>query len=210
MSCQLREVGSFKMSRGKGRGARMRRIRMASWNVGSLTRKLFELADVLRRQKVDITCFQETKWKGSNMKEGNGYKLWYSGSKIARNRVGVILVAGVKDNVVQVIKTSDRIMAITLVVDGETVNVISAYTPHVGLSEVEKKSFLDSLDELVRECPSDQRLIIGGDLNGHIGAAADGNAMVHEGFSCGVRNNEGPAILEFATAHDLVVANFFF
>ncbi|GJV87791.1 retrovirus-related pol polyprotein from transposon TNT 1-94 [Tanacetum coccineum] len=34
---QLREVGSFKMSRGKGRGARMRRIRMASWNVGSLT-----------------------------------------------------------------------------------------------------------------------------------------------------------------------------
>ena len=73
-------------------------------------------------------------------------------------------------------------MMITLVIDGETVNVISAYAPQVGRSEVEKKNFWDSLDELVRECQSDQRLIIGGDLNGHIGAAADGYAGVHRGF----------------------------
>nr|GEZ11634.1 ataxia telangiectasia mutated family protein [Tanacetum cinerariifolium] len=42
-------------------------------------------------------------------------------------------------------------MAITLVVDGETINVISAYAPHVSLGEEEKKSLWDSLDELVRE-----------------------------------------------------------
>nr|GEY37915.1 hypothetical protein [Tanacetum cinerariifolium] len=71
-------------------------------------------------------------------------------------------------------------------------------------------SFWDALDELVRECPSDQRQIIGGDLNGHIGAAADGYAGVHGGFGYGARNEEGRTILEFATAHDLVVANSFF
>ncbi|GJU91037.1 retrovirus-related pol polyprotein LINE-1 [Tanacetum coccineum] len=109
-----------------------------------------------------------------------------------------------------VIKTSDRIMPITIVVDGETVNVISAYAPQVGLGEVEKKSFWDSLDELVRECPTDQCLIIGGDLNRHIGAASDGYVGVHEGFDYKVRNDEGRVILEFATAHDLVVVNSFF
>nr|GEY09069.1 hypothetical protein [Tanacetum cinerariifolium] len=63
---------------------------------------------------------------------------------------------------------------------------------------------------MVRECPTNQRLIIGGDLNGHIGAAADGYAEVHEGFRFGDRNEEGCTVLEFATAHDLVVANSFF
>ena len=155
-------VGRVDGARGFGRPAGPRRIRVGSWNVGSLTGKLFELADVLGRHKVDVACFQETRWKGSRTREGNGYKLWYSGSRSARNGVGVILSADLKDNVVHVNRCSDRIMAITLVIEEETVNIISAYAPQVGLSDTEKRSFWDSLDELVRECPSDQRLFIGG------------------------------------------------
>nr|GEY88571.1 craniofacial development protein 2-like [Tanacetum cinerariifolium] len=64
---------------------------------------------------------------------------------------------------------SDGIMSLTLVTDAESVNVISVYTSQVGLSEEEKKTFLDSLDEIVNECPTNQRQIIRGDLNGHIG-----------------------------------------
>nr|GEY52222.1 hypothetical protein [Tanacetum cinerariifolium] len=63
---------------------------------------------------------------------------------------------------------------------------------------------------MVRECPTNQRLIIGGDLNGHIGAAVDGYAEVHGGFGFGDRNEEGCTVLEFVAAHDLVVANSFF
>ena len=159
---------------------------------------------------MDIACFQETKWKGSRAREGNGYKLWYSGSSAARNGVGIILAGRLKDNVVRVKRRSDRIMAISVVIEGETVNVISAYAPQVGLTDAEKKRLWDSLDELVREFPTDQRLIIGGDLNGHIGAATDGYAGVHGGFGYGERNEEGCTILEFAIAHDLVVANSFF
>ncbi|XP_071715043.1 uncharacterized protein [Rutidosis leptorrhynchoides] len=59
-------------------------------------------------------------------------------------------------------------------------------------------------------CPPDHRLIIGGDLNGHIGMDVEGYAGVHGGFGYGVRNEEGRSILEFAVAHDLVVPNSFF
>ncbi|GKC39879.1 aminopeptidase M1 [Tanacetum coccineum] len=179
-------------------------------NIGSLTRKLLELCETLRRHKVDIACFQETKWNGSRAREGNGYKLWYSGSSNARNGVGIILAGRLKDNVVRVTRRSDRIVAISMVIEGEAVNVISAYASQVGLSDAKKKRFWDALDELVRECPTDQRLIIGGDLKGHIGAAADGYAEVHGGFGFGDRNEEGCTILEFATAHELVVVNSFF
>ncbi|GKB22698.1 craniofacial development protein 2 [Tanacetum coccineum] len=125
------------------------------------------------RHKVDIACFQETKLKGSSNKEVNGYKFWYSGTQALR----------------------------PLEWKGETVNVISAYAPQVGLSEEDKKTFWDSLDEVVREFPTDQRLILGGDLNGHIGAATEGYSGVHGGFSY------GRLILDFATANDLVVVN---
>nr|GFA72940.1 hypothetical protein [Tanacetum cinerariifolium] len=135
-------------NRSFGRLAGSRRIRVGSWNVRSLTCKFFELGDVLRRHKVDIACFQETKWKGSRAREGNGYKLWHSGSSIARNGVGIILAGRHKDNVVRVTRRSDRIMAISIVIEGETVNVISAYAPQVGLSEADKKRFWDALGEM--------------------------------------------------------------
>ncbi|GKC01325.1 ubiquinol oxidase, mitochondrial-like protein, partial [Tanacetum coccineum] len=176
-----------------------------------MTGKFLELVDALKRKKVDIACFQETKWKGSRNREGNQYKLWYSGSTTARNGVGVVLAPNLKDKVVEVSRISDRIMMVRLVIEEETISVISAYAPQVGLGEAEKKSFWDSLDDLVRECSmTQQQLIIAGDLNGHIGAEADGFSSVHGGFGYGVRNEEGRTILEFAAAHDLVVVNSFF
>ncbi|GJZ80896.1 retrovirus-related pol polyprotein LINE-1, partial [Tanacetum coccineum] len=51
---------------------------------------------------------RETKWKESSTREGNGYKLWYSGSSFGRNGVGVILTARLKDNVVKVSRCGDR------------------------------------------------------------------------------------------------------
>ena len=62
----------------------------------------------------------------------------------------------------------------------------------------------------MRSCPDDQRLVLGGDLNGHIGVQSDGYPGVHGGLGFGRRNEEGRMILEFATAHDLIIANLFF
>ena len=58
------------------------RIRIGSWNVGSLTGKLRELVDVAIRRRINILCVQETKWKGQKAKEveDTGFKLWYTGA----------------------------------------------------------------------------------------------------------------------------------
>ncbi|GJV56455.1 cleavage/polyadenylation specificity factor, 25kDa subunit [Tanacetum coccineum] len=55
--------------------------------VGETRETRRELSDVLECQKVDIACFQETKWKGSSTKEGNGYTLLFNaggGSTVPR------------------------------------------------------------------------------------------------------------------------------
>jgi hypothetical protein len=55
------------------------RIHLDSWNVGSLTGKLRELVDTVRR-RVNILCVQKTEWMGQKAKEAEnmGFKLWYT------------------------------------------------------------------------------------------------------------------------------------
>ena len=66
------------------------RIRIGSWNVGSLTIKLRELAI---RRRVNILCVQKTKWKGQKAKEveDTGFKFWYTGATPGRNGVGILI-----------------------------------------------------------------------------------------------------------------------
>ncbi|XP_071700650.1 uncharacterized protein [Rutidosis leptorrhynchoides] len=203
-------TGRFIGPRSGYRLARPIRIRVGSWNVGTLTGKRYELVETLRECKVDILCVQETRWKGRGAGRINDYKLWFSGSRVARNGVGIIIGPAYNEFVVDVGRRSDRIMSVRLVIQEVTYTVICAYAPHAGRGDAEKRHFWESLDEVVRMCPPDHRLLIGGDLNGHIGTGVEGFTGVHGGFGYGVRNEEGLSILEFAVAHDLAVVNLFF
>ncbi|KAI5627956.1 hypothetical protein C0J50_3222 [Silurus asotus] len=61
-------------------------------NVGTMTSKGREVADMMERRKVDMLCVQETKWKGSKDRNiGGGFKLFYHGVDGKKNGVGVIL-----------------------------------------------------------------------------------------------------------------------
>ena len=41
----------------------------------------------------------------------------------------------------------------------------------------------------------DEEVLVGGDLNGHVGRSTDGFEGVHRGYGYGVRNGEGERIL---------------
>ncbi|PUZ66512.1 hypothetical protein GQ55_3G317100 [Panicum hallii var. hallii] len=169
------------------------RIRLGSWNVGSLTGKLRELVDVAIRRRVNILCVQETKWKGQKAKEveGSGFKLWYTGTTSGRNGVGILIDKSLKDGVVDVRRQGDRIILMRLVIGDLVLNVISAYAPQVGLSESSKSHFWEDLDSMVSTVPISEKLFIGGDLNGHVGATTVGYERVHGGFGYGSRNEGG-------------------
>ena len=57
-----------------------------------------------------------------------------------------------------------------MVVGDSAVNVISAYAPQVGISESTKMQFWEDLDSMVSIVLTSEKLFIGGDLNGHVGA----------------------------------------
>ena len=53
------------------------RVRLATWNIRSLTGKLREIGEVMVRRKIGILCLQETKWVEEKAKEVElyGHKL---------------------------------------------------------------------------------------------------------------------------------------
>lgn len=72
-----------------------------------------------------------------------------------------------------------------LLVGKRVANVVSAYAPQVGRPQQEKDSFWDQLIEAVSRLLESEAVILGGDLNGHVGAAADGYDGVHGGLGFG-------------------------
>ncbi|PHT44450.1 hypothetical protein CQW23_13608 [Capsicum baccatum] len=86
--------GRPRFGRGGGPGGRVDsdgRLRVGSWNIGTLQGKSVELVKILRKRRINIACVQETKWVGSKARDVDGYKLWYSGSERRRNGVGILV-----------------------------------------------------------------------------------------------------------------------
>ena len=71
----------------------------------------------------------------------------------------------------------------------------------------EKEQFYAMLGKIRSEISRDERVVICGDFNGHVGKDADGFEGVHGGYSFGVRNAEGEMLLEFAEGAEMLVAN---
>jgi exonuclease III len=80
------------------------RLRVVTWNVGSLTGKLGEIVDTMIRRRVNILCVQETKWKGQKAKEveDTGFKLWYICTTTNKNGVDIVLDKSLKDAAVDI------------------------------------------------------------------------------------------------------------
>ena len=180
-------------------------MRVGTLNVGTMTGRGRELADLMERRKVGVLCVQETRWKGDKAKDlGGGCKLLRSGAnKQGRTGVGIVISKDLKEDLISVSKRSDR-------VEETVVNIICAYAPQVGCTEEEKETFWEQMDQELSATLDDERVIVGGYLNGHIGRSRDGIERIHGGWGMRDRNDEGEKIMDTAMAFDLAIDNTFF
>ncbi|KAK3543078.1 hypothetical protein QTP70_010530 [Hemibagrus guttatus] len=186
-------------------------LRIGTLNVGTMTGKGRELADMMERRKVDILCVQETRWKGSKARSiGAGFKLFYYGVDSKRNGVGVVLKEEFVRNVLEVKRVSDRVMSLKLEIEGVMLNVVSGYAPQVGCELEEKERFWSELDEVMESIPTGERVVIGADFNGHVGEGNTGDEEVMGKFGVKERNLEGQMVVDFAKRMDMAVVNTYF
>ena len=120
--------------------------------------------------------------------------------------MGVLIKEELCENVVEVRRRYDRVMAIGLVLGEEVVKIICAYAPQSGKSDAEKRFY----EEMAREwsmANTIELVLELGDFNGHVGKCAKGVEGIHGGYGIGKRNAEGRMLLDFCDQKELSVAN---
>ena len=176
-----------------------------------MTGKSFEIVKMMKEKKIDILLVQETKWKGERAAEfGAEYKMYYVGIDGRRNGVGIILTPDLKDTVLEVVRVNDRIIRMKVAWFGENWNIVSVYAPQLGCPQIEKENFWRELDGAIQEVPVMERLLVGGDFNGHVGSTNRGFEEVYGRHGLGVQNDEGLSILDFALSYRMKIVNTMF
>ena len=137
------------------------------------------------------------------------HKLWWSEGEESLNGVGVVVGENLIDKVIEVGRHGDKIIKLKLVL-GIIYNFISAYAPQVGRPREEKERFWIQLSEVMEKIADAEKIIISGDLNGHVGDKRGGFERVLGKYTYGQRNDEGMDILEFCQTFDLRIANSIF
>ncbi len=174
----------------------MRKVKIATLNVGSMTGRSGEIAQLMRKKSLQVVCVQQTKWKGSKASEiGAGYKLYYHGEDSKRHGRGIVLCEELKVGVLAVTRPCDRVMRIKLEIEsifirsfkGEVWHIISCYAPQTGCPQDEKETFWKHMDSEMQTVTRSERVVIAGDLNGHVGIDRAGYNKVHGGH--GVEND---------------------
>ena len=189
------------------------RLKVGSWNVWSLKGRADDAVETLQRREVDVCCVQvRFSRKGATMIEGKEgfYKLLWNKMKEKKSTyggVGILVADKWKEKIVEVVRVTDRIIYLKLMVDAELVTFVSIYAPQSGLSSKCKEEFYEDLQCVFSKFNPDEKVYACGDWNGHVGSKADGyeHEGVHGGEGFGKRNTEGERVLNFAVAFKMVV-----
>lgn len=92
---------------------------IGTWNVGSMTGRFLEVCEALHRRGVIVCCLQEVCWKGSGTRRIRNCKFFWEGGSSGTAGVGILVRADWIENVVEVERSSDRMMSICLLVGGK-------------------------------------------------------------------------------------------
>ena len=82
---------------------------------------------------------------------------------------------------------NDRLVKINIVIGDVVWEVISCYCPQDGRSVNEKKEFYELMDKVV----TNEKVLVDGDFNGHVGSGMGDFGENHGAFGIGQMNDGG-------------------
>ena len=94
-------------------------------------------------------------------------------------------------------------MKVNIVIGDVVWEVVSCYCPQAGTSGNEKEEFYELMNKVV----TSEKVLVGGDFNGHIGSDMGGFEEVHGGLGIGQINDGGIRLLNWAVDKGLRLIN---
>ena len=169
-------------------------------NVGTMCGRSGEVVETLTRRRIDVYRVQKIRWRGASTRMITGkdtqYKAFWVGNCTGFGGVEILLAKMWVEKVIDVDRVNDHIMLLKLLVGKKVVPIVSAYAPQQGLSVDRKDKFFETPLHTVSKIGNNEIIVLGGDLNGHVGKSEAGYGGVHGGYGYGMRNADGERIGE--------------
>ena len=74
----------------------------------------------------------------------------------------------------------------------------------------EKNDFWEDLDGLIENISKEERLLLGTDLNGHVGEGNIEDEEIMGRYGAGTKNKEGSMVVDFGKTMNLAIVNTYF
>ena len=182
------------------------KVHIASLIVGTMHGRASEIAETLDRREIDICAVQEKLWRGCSTlfitDKHCRYKSFWSGDNCGFGEIGILVPEKWIEKIISVDRTSSRHMSLRFLIGRKILYIISLDAPQSGLSESLKNNFFFNLLGSISVVPSQEMLLVCGDLNGHVGKTSSGFKGIHGGHGYGIRNSEGTRVFKICAAAD--------
>ena len=193
---------------------REERMRFGTLNVGTMHGKSREFVEMLGKAKVVLCAVQEVRYVGRGSSVyGSGderYKFWWSGGERGESGVGVFVKEEWGGNVIEVVRWSDRMMKVKMVMGGRKIHFFSVYAPQQGRPAEEKEQFMENLEDRILEVREEEAVMVLGDMNAHVGSENRGYEDVSGKYGWGERNQEGEKVLQMCQRQGMKIWNTMF
>ena len=128
----------------------------------------------------------------------NGFIFLWRGACKTENKVCVIVANWLIGKVVGGERYNDRVMTVNFVIGDAVWEVVSCYCPQARRSENEKE-FYELKDKVV----TNEKVLMGGDFDSHVGSDMGGFGEVHGDFGTGQIKDGGIRLLDSAIGKGL-------
>lgn len=181
------------------------------WNVQGLRNKQHEVFKEMFDRKIDIAILSETKKKGAGCEKTKYYTHYYSGvdkSERAKCGISIIITRKLEKKVKCWEQINERIIKLTLTIQGRITNIIGIYAPNDDASVTNKDIFSNDLKQILDDIPNREEIILAGDFNARVGNIRQGRVLGPFGEER--KNNNGERVLNLCEEYNLKIANSFF
>lgn len=213
-------------TRGRKQTTGSNKLILGAWNVRTLLdssntstpeRRTALVAKELQRYQIDIAALSETRLadEGSLREEGGGYTFFWKGKPQDEDRihgVGFAIRTALLTNIpVLPIGINERLMKLRIPLSkSRYLTVISAYAPTLTSPDDLKENFYETLDQVIKSTPQNDKLFILGDFNARVGRDYLSWEGVLGRHGVGKVNDNGMRLLSKCAEYGLCITNTLF
>ena len=175
------------------------------------------VASELARYNIDIAALSETRLpdNGTLIEEGEGYTFFWQGLPSEENRIHGVgfairspLLKGIPSTPIGI---SERLMTWRVpLAKTRYATLLSVYAPTQTSDPLVKEQFYQCLSEQLRRIPTNDKIILAGDLNARVGTSYHLWDKVLGRHGVGQCNTNGLRLLSLCAEHELALTNTMF